>query len=65
MVTRYSSYFIIIYNTTVRLRNIRQPTKFNTKKNEENMRVRILGQRCVPFAHPCISIQKNIDICHH
>ncbi len=35
MVTRYSSYFITIYNTTVRLRNIRQPRKFDTKKNEE------------------------------
>ncbi len=43
MVTRYSNYFIIIYNTTVRLRNIRQPTKFGTRKNEENSRVRILG----------------------
>ncbi len=43
MVTRYSSYFITIYKTTVRLRNIRQPTKFGTKKNEENSRVRILG----------------------
>ncbi len=43
IVTRYSSYFITIYNTTVRLRNIRQPTKFGTKKNEENLHVRILG----------------------
>ncbi len=42
MVTRYSSNFITIYNTTVRLRNIRQPTKFGTKKNEENSCVRIL-----------------------
>ncbi len=42
MVMRYSSYFITIYNTTVRLRNIRQPTKFDTKKNEENSHVRIL-----------------------
>ncbi len=54
MVTRYSSYFIIIYNTTVRLHNIRQPMKFGTKKNEENSCVRILGQRCVTFAHPGI-----------
>ncbi len=43
MVTRYSCYLITIYNTTVRLHNIFQPTKFGTKKNEENSRMRILG----------------------
>ncbi len=59
MVTRYPSYFITIYNATVRLCNIRQPTKFGTKKNEKNSRVRILGQRCVTFAHPCISVLQN------
>ncbi len=58
MVTQYLSYFVTIYNTTVRLRNICQPTKFGTKKNEENSHVRILGQRCVTFAHPCIQIVK-------
>ncbi len=54
MVKRYSSYFITIYNTTVRLCNIRQPTKFGTKKNEENSPVHILGKRCVTFAQAYI-----------
>ncbi len=67
MVTCYSSYFITIYSTTVRLRNILQPMKFGTKKNEENSHMRILGQHCVTFAPVLLFMKKMVshDIIQH